>query len=852
MRLSTPDWGLIVLIGASGAGKSTFARKHFRDSEILSSDHYRTVLGDDDQGQTTTTDAFDVMAEIASRRLRMKRRAVIDATNLASGVRSPFIAVARANHAPATAIVLQPSESVCQKQNAQRENPRPPHVVRRHCRTIKRFLKGLKQEGFRQTYRLKDPEEIAAAVIETEPLSCNLRSVTAPLDIIGDVHGCIDELLELIDKLGYRLEDKGGAGVSAYPVFEACHPDERRLVFIGDIVDRGPDSARSLQLVMDLVEHGTAMAVPGNHDIKLVRALGGTDVRRDHGLAETMEQLEGLEPAFRERAARFINRLPSHYELDGGKLVVAHAGMTEDLQGRTSKTVRSFAVWGKTTGKLDDAGLPVRLDWARDYRGKSLVVYGHTAVEQPEWVNNTLCIDTGCAYGGRLTALRYPALETVAVDARRTYCGDLRMADADSKLTAQQQSDELLDMKDLLGSISTNTRLVHTIRVNRKNTSAALETMIRFAVDPRWLIYLPPTMAPCDSSPHGDLLERPEEAFNYFRARDVHNVMCEDKHMGSRAVIVVCRSTEAARKRFGLASPAAGIIYTRTGRRFFKDDYESQVLDELRAALETSRFWQDLETDWCCLDAEVMPWSAKGFGLVANHYAPVAAAAETGLTAATETLTRAAHRNAENKALLHRYSRRLGMTRAYDTAYRRYNWPVTKVEDLKIAPFHVLATENAVHTDKPHAWHMLWANRLSRESAVIVETEHRTVDLKDPNQVAAATEWWLDHTERGAEGMVVKPLEFITHHSRGIVSPAIKCRGREYLRIIYGPEYTDEIQMKTLRRRSTGTKRRLALQEFALGIDALEKFNERAPLRDVHRRVFSILALETEPIDPRL
>ncbi len=853
MRVTIPDWGLILMIGASGAGKTTFVRKHFRATEVLSSDHYRGVVADDDRSRQTSTDAFEVMREIARRRLGRKLHAVIDATNLVPEDRRRFIDLARGCHAPLTAIIADPGERACLEQNGQRADPRPRHVIQRHCRAVRRSVKSLRRESVRRWYRLASPEELREATLERQPLACNRRALPGPFDIIGDVHGCFDELLELLQKLDYRVDRQDEAGGDRR--FTLDHPDGRRPVFLGDLVDRGPESVQTLGLVMDAVEHGGALAAPGNHDAKLARALSGHDVQRTHGLDRTMDELEKQPEAFRERVKAFVKRLPSHYELDRGRLVVAHAGMKEELQGRISREVRDFALYGETTGETDEFGLPVRLNWARDYRGRPCVVYGHTPVTTPEWVNNTICIDTGCAFGGRLTALRYPERETVSVEARRTYrepatppaeaAGDAR--------TAQQQSDELLDMKDMTGALSSHTRLMGTVRVGRKNTAAALETMIRFAIDPRWLIYLPPTMAPCDASPGPGLLERPKEAFDYFRTRSVRHVVCEDKHMGSRAVAVLAADPDAALRRFGVTNDAAGVVYTRTGRRFFDDPaFEALVIDHVRRGVADAGLWAELETDWICLDCELMPWSAKGGGLVARHYAPVAAAAATGLDAAVDALAAACRRNPDNRELLDRYRRRREMAAAYDAAYRRYNWPVDSVEDLEIAPFHILASEGAVHVDRPHTWHMEIAARLARDHPVLAATEHRTVDLDDARQVDDVTRWWETHTERGAEGMVVKPLEFIARTAGSPVSPAIKCRGEEYLRIIYGPEYTEPRNIDRLRWRATGFKQRLALREFALGIDALEKFTQGAPLREVHRRVFSILALETEPIDPRL
>ena len=355
MRIEIPDWGLILMIGASGAGKSTFARKHFRATEVLESDHYRNVVGDEVRDGRTTRDAFAVMAEITRRRLLAKRRAVIDATNLAPEDRRTFLNAARAAHAPMAAIVVDPGLKACLEHNEGRTDARPRYVIERHCRTMKRVLKGLKRDRLRQVWRLKSAAEAAEATIEAKPISCNRRDLAGPFDIIGDIHGCADELKALLARLGYEVRDWQSPETGQ--AFTVSHPVGRRLVFLGDLTDRGPDPVAVLQLVMDAVEHGAALAVPGNHDVKLVRALAGRDVQRGHGLAETMDQLEKTPEAFRERVRDFLNGLPSHYELDGGKLVAVHAGLTEKHHGRTSREVRDFAVYGDTTGETGPDGL---------------------------------------------------------------------------------------------------------------------------------------------------------------------------------------------------------------------------------------------------------------------------------------------------------------------------------------------------------------------------------------------------------------------------------------------------------------------------------------------------------------
>lgn len=239
------------------------------------------------------------------------------------------------------------------------------------------------------------------------------RIVYEAYDIIGDVHGCIEELTLLLDKLGYQQTP---------PNAVRRHRDGRRLAFAGDLVDRGPDSPAVLRLVMGLVADGAAICVTGNHDDKLLRKLAGRDVQLSNGLRETMEQLEIESEPFLDDVFGFLRNLPHHYVLDDGRLVIAHAGLSEELHGLDSARARAFALYGLTTGELDELGLPARLDWAADYSGQAMVVYGHTPVETPVWKNNTICIDTGCVFGGALTALRYPERTLVQVKAQRRYC----------------------------------------------------------------------------------------------------------------------------------------------------------------------------------------------------------------------------------------------------------------------------------------------------------------------------------------------------------------------------------------------------------------------------------------------
>jgi len=325
--------------------------------------------------------------------------------------------------------------------------------------------------------------------------------------------------------------------------------------------------------------------------------------------------------------------------------------------------------------------------------------------------------------------------------------------------------------------------------------------------------------------------------------------------MGSRAFSVICRNAEVAKQRFGIDSGEIGMIATRTGRRFFEDlDLEQEILRRVVAAAETAGTFDVLDSDWMLIDMELMPWSAKAVGLLRDQYAPVGAAAQASSAAWIEVMSKLAERNIEGTDALRKAAEEKQISaRRFRDAYRQYCWTVNSIDDYKLAPFHLLASEGAVHTDKTHEWHMTTLGRIcDGDPAILRRTPYRIVDLSSEQETADACAWWEELVGKGGEGMVVKPLDFVAFDHNGPLQPAVKCRGPEYLRIIYGPDYLEPENLQTLRRRSVHRKSGLASREFALGVEALERFVRGEPLRRVHECVFGVLALESEPVDPRL
>ena len=869
-ELSIPELSLVVLVGVTGSGKSTFARAHFKPTEVISSDFCRGLVADDENDQSATPAAFELLQYIAGKRLAGGRLTVIDATNVQPEARRQLVMLAREHDVLPAAIVLDLPEKLCAERNASRQDwDFGPHVLRRQRGQLRRGLHGLKREGFRTVHVLRTPEEVAAATITRTPLFSDYRHERGPFDVIGDVHGCLAELEQLLAGLGYSLQrDAAGRSVGA------SHPS-RRAVFLGDLVDRGPDTPGVLRLVMGMVSAGTAFCVAGNHEVKLLKALRGKNVRRSHGLDASMEQLDLETPEFRAAAEHFIDGLISHYVLDGGRLVVAHAGLIERYHGRASGRVREFCLYGQTTGETDEYGLPVRYPWAQEYRGQAMVLYGHTPVPAAEWLNNTLCLDTGCVFGGRLTALNYPERTLVSVQAARIYHPPARPFPADSAAGTVRREPDVLDIGDVSGSRVIQTAYLPRVGVRDAHAAAALEVMSRFAIDPRWLLYLPPTMSPVATAARGDLLEHPGQAFDAYRADGVASVLCEEKHMGSRAVLLVCRSPAAPAASASSAAPAAsassaagsrfgepgagvsGMIWTRTGRPFFSAELTAALADQVRAAAEKAGLFAELGTSWLLLDAELLPWNVKAGSLLRDQYAAVGAAALASLPAAASALELAASRGLPEAqgvgVLLERTRARLANAEAFTAAYLRYCWATDGLAGVRVAPFQLLASEGAVYHERPHPWHLALADRLAAADPGLIATTRRVkADTSDPASVAAATRWWEDLTAAGGEGMVVKPAANLTRGPHGLVQPGLKVRGREYLRIIYGPDYTEPANLVRLRQRGLSHKRSLALREYALGLEALDRVARGEPLWRVHECVFAVLALESEPVDPRL
>lgn len=402
MLIHIPDFSLVLLIGPPGSGQAEFAAQHIPPS-ILVNLPLETGLSQETLAKPVVFpfDRSQGLIHEVTGRLRHRLKTVVDLQTSQAEARKPLADLARRYHARLIGIVFDWASG---------ESADP-----QHAQTLSQQIRNLNHEGFHEIYTLRSDQDLTKVHLRWNPAAFDKRQTSGPFDIIGDVHGCATELVELLGRLGYQVSFDPDRGP------EVSHPEGRRLVFVGDLVDRGPEIVKVLQLVMNAVKSGRAYCVIGNHENKLLRYLAGRKVKISHGLEKTIEQLEKAPLALLKELPSFLNSLSDHLIFDGERLVVAHAGIREDFIGRSSGEIRAFCLYGETNGELDEYGLPLRLPWARKYEGEALVVYGHTPVPAAEWVSNTVNIDTGCVYGGALSALRYPEREVLSVPAKKTY-----------------------------------------------------------------------------------------------------------------------------------------------------------------------------------------------------------------------------------------------------------------------------------------------------------------------------------------------------------------------------------------------------------------------------------------------
>lgn len=867
---------IIVLCGPSSAGKTTFTNKFFPHVKALRSEEFRILLQDTNEKKTVPSQvehdtdyerldrvnytdygevsegAFSLMKEALKLRAKKNKLTVIDATNLLPSDIFSYITIAKEQHVPISlAFFKLPLETILE-QNQKREQPESEIRIRKQYSSLKRIIRKfdserkLKKYNVHKAHYINSLEELEVEVLEN-PFVIPLEQ---GLDVLGDGHGLLESRLQLFEKLGYVRSEDG--------LYR--HPNNRKFVYLNDEASRGSlpvESEKygkypSIAMMVSMkrhVEEGLAYAVDSNHNFKIWQWLKGKQVQMQNGNETVVEEFEAFEQeygeektsALKEELGLFLQSLPSHLIVeDRGvqRAVIVHGGIKDEYIGKDTLPIRDYCRFGDRKKR----------EWKKEHRNKMLIVWGHEVHLASFEDNNTLNIDSGGYCGHFLTALRYPEMELVQEKVMKSFVPD----EENPILQQQKKRFNPPSYTKFLEDFEVTT--AHgKVFASKKYTKEALEFASTRMDRMEHAFYIPPTMSPTPTTSElADFLEHPKEAFEYYREKGVSHVVCQKKHMGSRAYITLYKTEEVAKEYTNIKT--LGKILSRNSAPFFKKDVEEKVVKQLHEDLQP--YFEKNQTDFILLDCEIMPWNLKSAGLIRAQY---------GLTSNVAIHTRELHiqrlqefqenRNVLVTEELQDAEKKLDNAKRFHKAFTYYCWDsdVHKLEGIQIAPFHVLAFSKGANFNKTNEWHMKQAQELSTLSSLIVPTEYKLIDLDKEEEVEEATNWWLEMTKQGHEGMVMKPLDFLSYdENEELIQPAIKIRGREYLRIIYGMDYLEEENLGFHKTRSASKKMKNAIQEFTLSLESMTRFLQKDTVERVHEVIIAALSHANEPMDPRL
>lgn len=858
MTIQLPYAGIVLCIGPSNSGKSTLlnqwiAARQISADEVISSDACRLQVSG--QAFTATThenpqkqaylrdsyaqisdQAFHLMEVLTEARLKLGKLVIIDATNLAAVDRERYRKLANRYHLPFVGMLFTVKQDELEARDLHREHPRGNRRIQSQVRQFKGELRSIEQEEFDELFTVSTGTEM----VTRQPSPYTLP-IGDGLDVIGDIHGCMDEWLLLLDKLGYQ---KGEDNLYR-------HPEGRKILSLGDVMSRGPRSLDAMLFFEKHIEAGLAYMIDSNHGWKIARWLDGRKVTLTHGDEDVEAEFQAFEKlhgkdAVRElkmRMKKLLLEAPSHYVIEeqGIPLAVAvHAGIRDDFIGRHSARIADFCRYGPVVG-VQPNGKPKRGDWTIAHQLPVLVIWGHDPRPVPVEIQRTINIDQGAVFGGQLTAFRLPAKEIVQVESQ------------DYAQAAINPLDEWFEkrlkppaIQKWLNGFTAKTA-DGAIRIKDQQVKAALDHFSHATLPLEQLVYLPPTMSPPPVSQREDYLEHPEEAIAYYQRLGITELIVEKKHMGSRAVILLFKDEQTAKKWTGFSDTV--ITTTRTGREFFEGETKQFMHDRIHAAVLEAGYFTEFTTDWILLDAEIIPWNVKAGELIASEYAHVANAAILDRHAIASALQQGATVDVSDWS--QQVEQGLQDAHAFQQAYKPYIWSVDSHMDIQVAVFHVLAHQHELLTSKPHSWHMEQSQRLSDTSDVFMATEYRLIN--DEQSVKQTIHWWHELTEAGGEGFVVKPLDWNARTPKGeSVQPAMKVRGKEYLRLIYGMNYLEPDVLTQLKQRKLKKKQNKASEEYALGLEGIRRLIHQESVERIHECVLGVVAIESDPVDPRL
>ncbi len=863
MEIILPHSGIVLLVGPSNSGKTTMLsnlveKGQILRSEIVSSDEFRILVSNVDfidwrerpkdevdslydQYESISNEAFTMMDSMIEARCKLNKLTFVDATHLKEEERKKYISIARKHHVPIITVILNISQETLLERDEQRDNPRGKRRIKQQYQLFKREIRYIKKEGYTAAYVIGEKESVEF-IRRSNQIEIDIND---GIDIIGDIHGCYDEMIILLEKLGY-IKNEAGLYI---------HPEGRIFVSLGDVMSRGPKSLKTMQFFLKHFEHNLTYMIDSNHGWKIARWLDGKNVTLGHGDEKVAEEFKQYEEKFgaektaevKRKLKEFLVKAPSHYvfKKNGVPLLVcAHAGIKDKYIGKQSRRISDFCRYGDTDG-IDERGKPIRKDWFINHKTSALIVWGHDPKPQPLVINNTINIDQGAVFGGQLTAFRYPEKEFISVKAKENYSG------VDDNPLQEWERNRLNppNIGKFINGYSVLTEQLGEINIHQDFVKPAVDTVSHFTIPLDQLIYIPPTMSPAPvTSALDHYLEHPREVIEYYRSNGIETMVAEKKHMGSRAILFLFKDKTVAKKYTGIET--LGVIYTRTGRRFFNISTEEKLVKEINKDLHASNYFEKYNTEYLLLDAEIMPWNLKAKELIRNQYAHVAENALLDRMKLKEKMERAVKKNEELKNWLTEYEHKLENAKVFKDVFQKYCWEIESTNDIQIAPFHLLAHSNMAFFDRSHIWHMEKNREFSKCSPLFVETDYKVIS--DEASEEEVIKWWEEMTSAGHEGIVIKPETFVAKNKGKLLQPAIKVRGRKYLNIIYGMDYLIPENLNRLKKRNTNKKQKMALREFALGVEGIQRFVNGESIERVHECVLATLAMECDRVDPRL
>lgn len=847
MEIVLPEIAIVLLLGPSGSGKTTFAKKHFPDREVLHLEEMFTLFAAERSDNDLSADALDTLHFLLEKRLKQGLLTVVDGDFNTQKSRMLIRGIARKYPSDLIGIWLDLPESVlAQRQVASEGSGAAMAMARLQTASLEAHIESFLPEGFHSVHRLQSVAAVEAVAFQRTQFSCNQRELQGPFDIIGDVHGCLNELESLLEKLGYQPvpDTKDGSYFS--------HPEGRTAVFLGDLISRGPHSSQVVAGVMEMVAHGSALCVQGNHEASYLQHLAGEEIDSGHGMQAAIEQMAGSPLSFQELAHTFMAELPPHLVLDQGRLVVAHAGLKARMHGRQSADITGFARLGETTGPTNELGREIHPTWAEEYDSQTLVVHGHVPVPEPTWTNKVLNLDTGCVFGGKLSAFRYPERELVTVAAAQEYAPftDTFPVDGEGD-NLLGRSNQSVDFARIAGQNLIGTTAQYFISIKDDIAPAVLDNLVNGGISPAQLIYLPPLLSPTKASTKPGYLEHPHEAFTYYAKKGMAEVVVEEIQGGARTTLLLAKDQDTAHNKLSIKSKGLGTAINSSGAPSFQNPaLEQAFIERFHAMVSALGLWESLNTDWICVEGELLPGSTHWVGME-TIYQRTKAGSQATLNQSIQALKEAQSHGLEVAELLTRTQTKADLAQQFGEVLDKQNGTPTQLEDFCFVPSLLLASEGNLHFEKHLSWHLSLWSQCGKKDPLFMAPKWQLVQLDSEQEKKAAVDQFESLSQAGKPGILVRSPQLIFDAGSDLIQPALKVRGKEYLRLVYGLDYDLPENLEEHRKRRLKDIRQLTVRQLALGYESLKKFVEHQDVNSTYECIFALLSLQTQEIDPR-